>query len=64
MRIARLNEVHKKLESREELELTQAAFDCGYADQAHFIRDFKSIMGVKPTIFIKNRDQFIVNHPS
>lgn len=64
MRIARLNEVHKKLESDRELELTQVAFDCGYADQAHFIRDFKSIMGVKPTIFLKNRDQFIINHPS
>lgn len=64
MRIARLNEVHKKLESRQELELTKVAFDCGYADQAHFIRDFKSMMGVKPTLFMKNRDQFIVNHPT
>ncbi|MFH5883582.1 helix-turn-helix domain-containing protein [Halalkalibaculum sp. DA3122] len=64
MRIARLNEVHKKLESNQELELTQVAFDCGYADQAHFIRDFKSIMGVNPTLFIKKRDQFIVNHPT
>lgn len=64
MRIARLNEVHKKLESKQELELTQVAFDCGYADQAHFIRDFKSFMGLKPTLFIKNRDRFIVNHSS
>lgn len=60
MRIARLNEVHRKLE-KEELELTKVAFDCGYADQAHFIRDFKSIMGVIPTLFTKNRHQFIVN---
>jgi len=64
MRIARLNEVHKKLEENDELELTQVAFDCGYADQAHFIRDFKSIMGVNPTLFVKERDQFIVNYPS
>lgn len=64
MRIARLNEVHRKLEQNSELELTQVAFDCGYADQAHFIRDFKGIMGINPTLFVKERDQFIVNHPS
>lgn len=64
MRIARLNEVHRKLDENKELELTKIAFDCGYSDQAHFIRDFKNIMGVNPTIFIKNRNQFIVNHPT
>lgn len=64
MRIARLNEVHRKLEEQQELALTDVAFDCGYADQAHFIRDFKGIMGVKPTLFVKNRELFIVNHPS
>lgn len=64
MRIARLNEVHRKLEDEQELELTKIAFDCGYADQAHFIRDFKSFMGVNPTLFTKNRHQFIVNSQS
>ncbi|MDR8390803.1 helix-turn-helix domain-containing protein [Aliifodinibius sp. S!AR15-10] len=64
MRIARLNEVHRKLEEEQELELTKIAFDCGYADQAHFIRDFKSFMGVNPTLFTKNRHQFIVNSQS
>jgi len=62
MRIARLNEVHRRLESQQELELTKVAFECGYSDQSHFIRDFKGMMGVNPTLFIKNRDRFIVNH--
>lgn len=61
MRIARLNKVHRLLEADQELEFTKVAFDCGYADQAHFIRDFKSIMGVKPTVFVKRKKQFIVN---
>ncbi len=65
MRISRLNEVHRRLEEEQELELTNIAFACGYADQAHFIRDFKNIMGVNPTLFVKNRHQFIVNnHPA
>jgi len=62
MRIARLNEVHRQLEQNRQVDFTQVAFDCGYADQAHFIRDFKSIMGVNPTIFVKDRRKFIVNH--
>lgn len=61
MRIARLNEVHRNLEKGKEMELSSVAFDCGYADQAHFIRDFKNFMGVNPTIFIKERNQFIIN---
>jgi len=63
MRIARLNEVYQKLEQNRPLAFTKVAFDCGYSDQAHFIRDFKSFMGVKPTLFIREKDRFIVNPP-
>lgn len=63
MRIARLNEVYQKLEQNKPLEFTKVAFDCGYSDQAHFIRDFKSFMGVKPTLFVREKDRFIVNPP-
>ncbi|MDX1639429.1 MAG: helix-turn-helix domain-containing protein [Balneolaceae bacterium] len=61
MRIARLNKVHRWLEAGGELPLTRVAFECGYTDQAHFIRDYKSFMGVNPSVFIKDRQQFIVN---
>lgn len=61
MRIMRLNEVHRKLESEQPTELTQIAFDCGYADQAHFIRDFKNLMGLNPSDFGKKKNDFIVN---
>lgn len=61
MRIARLNEVNRALESGKWQDLTAIAYDSGYADQAHFIRDFKHFTGEKPTAFIRDREQFIVN---
>jgi AraC-like DNA-binding protein len=60
LRIARLNNVNRMLEKNGHIEFTKIAHDCGYADQAHFIRDFKSMMGVNPTIFIKERHQYLV----
>jgi AraC-like DNA-binding protein len=61
LRLSRINEVHRLLEEEHSLNLTQIAYQSGYTDQAHFIRDYKSITGHKPTIFIKERNQFIVN---
>lgn len=61
MRLARLNEVNRLLARYKHLELTAVAYESGYADQAHFIRDFKHFTGEKPTVFIREREQFIVN---
>jgi AraC-like DNA-binding protein len=61
MRLARLNEVHRRLEAGEALRLTDVAYDSGYADQAHFIRDFKRLMGATPSVFRRDRDAYIVN---
>ena len=35
--------------------LTSIAYDCGYFDQSHFIRDFKSFTGVTPTAYLENK---------
>ncbi len=39
--------------------LTSVAYECGYFDQAHFIRDFKSFTGVTPSAY--KPEQFPVN---
>ena len=61
LRIIRLNEVQRLLNNNNLLDLTNIAYQCGYFDQAHFIRDFKNITGKNPTIFLKERKWFITN---
>lgn len=61
LRITRINEVLRLLDTNQEMDLTRVAYYCGYFDQAHFINDFKSMTGKNPSIFIKEREQFIAN---
>lgn len=44
----RLHEVVDRLANGETVDWTRLALDLGYFDQAHFIRDFKSIIGRTP----------------
>ena len=59
LRITRINEVLNLLRNGQEFDLTNVAYQCGYFDQAHFIKDFKKIIGVNPGIFIKEKEQTI-----
>lgn len=37
--------------------LTSLLYECGYYDQAHFIRDFKSISGISPSEFFEGKNE-------
>lgn len=53
---ARLIRFSKAYRLREEFPLlnwTQIAYECGYFDQTHFIRDFKEFAGIPPRIIEK-----------
>jgi len=53
------NKIHRfqhslQLVSESGSSLTSIAYDCGYADQSHFIRDFKSFTGFPPSAYSPN----------
>ena len=43
-----------KLIAKNEQPLTSIAYRCGYFDQSHFIRDFKSFTGLTPSAYLEN----------
>lgn len=43
-----------KLIAKNDQPFTSIAYNCGYFDQSHFIRDFKSFTGVTPSAYLEN----------
>ncbi|MBL0740763.1 helix-turn-helix transcriptional regulator [Chryseolinea lacunae] len=44
-----------RLIARNDQPLTSVAYDCGYFDQSHFIREFKSFTSITPSAYLENR---------
>jgi len=61
IRLARLNEVNRQLAMYGKLNFTTISHQCGYADQAHFIREFKKFTGEIPKTFVRDKGNYIVN---
>ena len=51
-RIVRFQQVLYMLEKNAEINLTQLAADCGFYDQPHFIKEFKTLSGYTPSEFL------------
>lgn len=51
-RILRFNEILKRINEGKFISWVDVSLDCGYFDQAHFIKDFKSFSGMNPTAFL------------
>lgn len=47
--------------NKNEASLTSIAYDCGYADQSHFIREFKTFTGTTPSAYVAGYP--LVNQP-
>jgi AraC-like DNA-binding protein len=57
-RILRFQHALSHAETGHRMDWTRIAMDCGYFDQAHFIRDFRSFAGITPTGYHGGQTQF------
>jgi AraC-like DNA-binding protein len=48
-RIVRFRMAYEKAQSERKTSWTDVAYDHGYTDQAHFVKDFKTFTGLTPT---------------
>ncbi|MEM7001996.1 MAG: AraC family transcriptional regulator [Pseudomonadota bacterium] len=53
-RIVRFNELLATMQSEQQVNWSDVAHRCGYADQSHFIREFKKFSGFNPQAFIRD----------
>lgn len=59
-RILRFNDILQQIKQQESILWSQVAYQCGYSDQSHFIKEFKHFSGFNPKKFIKqefNKDE-------
>lgn len=61
IRICRFQAAFRQIQSSDYQRLTDVAYDLGYADQAHFIREFKAFFGTAPLQLHKNQADFLSN---
>lgn len=64
-RIVRFNKAIRRMHRQEDRSLTATAYECGYYDQAHFIKDFHRFAGATPGNFQPEDDtitQFLIRH--
>lgn len=51
-RMVRFNEILQKIRDKEQITWTEVAYQCGYSDQSHFIKEFNHFSGFNPQEFI------------
>lgn len=56
-RLVRFSKAYRLRESCSKMTWTHIAFECGYYDQMHFIRDFKEFAGVTPRVLEKELEK-------
>ncbi len=59
LRLVRFGETCNRYEQAMQVTLTEIALSCGYYDQSHFIKDFKSFSGYHPSEFFSGNAEGI-----
>jgi AraC-like DNA-binding protein len=58
-RVCKFQKVVNLIEQQDQIEWSAIAVDCGYYDQAHFIKEFQAFSGLNPSAYVKQRGDYI-----
>lgn len=58
-RVCKFQKVINLIEEQKEIEWSAVALDCGYYDQAHFIKEFHTFSGVNPSTYLTQRGEYV-----
>lgn len=57
-RIAKFQKVIQLVGNHQQVEWTPIAYECGYYDQAHFIKEFQAFSGINPSSYLVQRGEY------
>lgn len=58
-RISKFQKVIQLVEKGQKMSWTSLAYECGYYDQAHFIKEFQAFSGINPSSYLAERGDYI-----
>lgn len=58
-RINKFQKVVGMIERQEKIDWASLAYECGYFDQAHFIKEFREFSGVNPRLYLEKRGPYL-----
>jgi AraC-like DNA-binding protein len=58
-RVCKFQKVINLIEKQNRIEWAAIAYDCGYYDQAHFIKEFHTFSGVNPSAYLTMRGDYV-----
>ncbi len=58
-RVCKFQKVLNIIEQQKQIEWSAIASDCGYYDQAHFIKEFHNFSGLNPSAYVTQRGEYV-----
>ncbi len=58
-RVCKFQKVLNLIEAQSRIEWAAVAYECGYYDQAHFIKEFQNFSGVNPSSYLTQRGEYL-----
>ena len=58
-RINKFQKVIRSIEQQKKIDWSMLAFECGYFDQDHFIKEFQAFSGINPAAYLEKRGPYL-----